>query len=447
LFVFGEHLLILSVLMLVGPLRVDEPLRSASFIARAVFAAVVLQVVLHYLDLYDVRTLADRRRVLTAVFRALGVTSLILGTVYFMLPNLSVGRGVFVLASIPIIGAVFAWRLVFEWLSVQGGPTERLLILGTNPAAAKLAQELIERRSELGIEVVGFVASDPAQLEVPILKSRVIGLIRDIPVIVRERRVDRVVVSLHDARGMLNMDELVEMKVHQGVRFDHLASVYEEYTGKIAVENLRPSWVIFGAGFRKAPWLAAAKRASDVALASVALMIAAPLMALAALAVRYSSPGPVIYRQTRVGKDEQPIVVMKFRSMRADAEATTGAVWAVEGDSRVTPVGRFLRRSRIDELPQLWNVLRGDMSFVGPRPERPEFVAELSRQIRFYEQRHVIRPGLTGWAQVRHRYGASVEDAQEKLQYDLYYIKQMSLAFDIFIIAETVKTVLMRRGS
>jgi exopolysaccharide biosynthesis polyprenyl glycosylphosphotransferase len=243
------------------------------------------------------------------------------------------------------------------------------------------------------------------------------------------------------------MDELVVMKLNQGVRFDHLASVYEEYTGKIAVENLRPSWVIFSEGFRKTRMLTASKRASDIVLALLGLLLAAPVMAVVAVVVRYTSPGPVIYRQVRVGKDGRLITIFKFRSMRVDAEAGTGAVWAVTKDPRVTPVGRFLRRSRLDEIPQLLNVLRGDMSFVGPRPERPEFVAELTRQIPFYGQRHVVRPGVTGWAQVRHRYGASVEDSQEKLQYDLFYIKHLSMLFDVFILTETVKTVLMRRGS
>ena len=250
----------------------------------------------------------------------------------------------------------------------------------------------------------------------------------DIPEIVRERHVDRVVVSLANARGTLNMDELLAMKLNLGVRFDHLASVYEQYTGKIAVENLRPSWMIFGDGFRKSPTVAALKRASDVVLALVGLLLASPAMLIVALVLRFGSTGPVLYSQTRVGKDGVNFTMYKFRSMRVDAEAASGAVWSTQNDPRVTAVGRFLRRTRLDELPQLWNVLRGDMSIVGPRPERPEFIAELSQKIPFYGQRHVVRPGLTGWAQVRHRYGSTVDDAQEKLQYDLFYIKHLSLA-------------------
>jgi exopolysaccharide biosynthesis polyprenyl glycosylphosphotransferase len=205
--------------------------------------------------------------------------------------------------------------------------------------------------------------------------------------------------------------------------------------------------MIFSDGFRKSVTLETAKRLSDLALAIVGLVLAAPLMALSALALKLTSPGPVLYSQRRVGKDNEPFTIYKFRSMRVDAEAGTGAVWSRENDPRVTPVGRLLRRTRIDELPQLWNVLKGDMSFVGPRPERPEFVADLTKRIPFYGQRHVVRPGLTGWAQVRHSYGSTIDDAQEKLQYDLFYIKHMSMAFDIYIILDTVKTVLVRRGS
>ncbi len=237
------------------------------------------------------------------------------------------------------------------------------------------------------------------------------------------------------------------MKLDGGVTFDHLASVYEEYTGKIAVENLRPSWLIFSEGFKKSQPVAIAKRAVDIVCASLMLLLLAPVMLIVAALVRLTSPGPVIYHQRRVGQHGQIFYVHKFRSMRADAESKTGAVWAKANDNRVTRVGRFLRRTRLDELPQLWNIIKGEMSLVGPRPERPEFVAELTEKIPFYGFRHVVRPGLTGWAQVRYTYGASVEDALEKLQYDLFYIKHLSVSFDLFILFSTLKTVVLRRGA
>ena len=272
-------------------------------------------------------------------------------------------------------------------------------------------------------------------------------VVDDIPAIVRQRKVDRVVVSLADARGKLPMQKLLEMKL-DGVTFDHLPSVYEEYTGKIAIENLRPSWIIFSGGFRKSSAVATCKRLADAGIASLALIAALPIMGLIALAVRLTSPGPVLYHQRRVGRHGALFPVHKSRSMRHGAEAESGPVWASkDGDPRVTPIGAFLRRSRLDEVPQLWNVPKGDMSFVGPRPERPEFVEELTQQIRFYGQRHIVRPGLTGWAQVRYTYGATTEDALQKLQFDLYYIKNLSIALDLFIIFETVKPFVLGKGA
>ncbi len=291
------------------------------------------------------------------------------------------------------------------------------------------------------MEIVGFVdAEGPSDAN-----PDVIGTIDDIPAIVRQHQVERVVVSLADARGKLPMDRLLDMKL-DGVVFDHLASVYEEYTGKIAVENLRPSWLIFSEGFRKSRTLTAAKRAIDLVVAAALLVLTIPLMLLVALAVRLTSAGPALYHQQRVGQNNRVFTVHKFRSMRNDAEARTGAVWARRNDTRITPVGAFIRKTRLDELPQLWNVLRGEMSLVGPRPERPEFVQMLTREIPFYRQRHAVKPGLTGWAQVCYTYGASVEDAMEKLQYDLFYIKNLSIGLDLFILFKTVQTVVLKRG-
>ncbi len=307
---------------------------------------------------------------------------------------------------------------------------------------------MFHRRHELGVEIVGFIDPDPARVGEPVINPGVIGTIEDIPSIVRARAVDRVVVSLADARGKLPMEKLLRMKLEGATTFDHLATVYEEYTGKIAIENLRPSWLIFSSGFRKTRALVAAKRLIDIVASAVGLLALLPLMLVVGLAVRLTSRGPALYHQRRVGESGRVFTLHKFRSMRVDAEAGTGAVWAAKaGDARVTRVGRVLRMTRLDELPQLWNILVGEMSLVGPRPERPEFVQSLTLEIPFYGERHVVKPGLTGWAQVRYTYGASVEDALEKLQYDLYYIKNMSLALDCYIVVDTLKTVILRRGA
>lgn len=425
-----------------------EIMLSENGIAKTLLIAIVCQICLYYAELYDLRVVADRRELFVRMGQALGAAAFILAAVYFWFPDLIVGRGVFMIAAGLIIVLVMSWRLLFEFVSRRVRPSERLLLVGTSAGAVALAREIYERRRDLGVEIVGFVDHDPSQVGAPVINPGVIGTIEDIPAIVRARGVDRVVVSLSDARGKLPMEKLLEMKL-DGVTFDHLATVYEQYTGKIAVENLRPSWLIFSDGFRKTRLLVALKRLMDLVLSAVGLVVAMPVMLLIALVVRLTSPGPALYAQQRVGHMGRVFTVRKFRSMRDNAEAETGPVWASRhgDDPRVTSVGRFLRRSRLDELPQLWNVLVGDMSFVGPRPERPEFVAELTRQIPFYRQRHVIRPGLTGWAQVRYTYGASTEDAMQKLQFDLFYIKNLSIAMDVYIIIQTIKTVILRKGA
>lgn len=448
-----EHALIVMAVLAAAVIRLsfgdlESEVLGTTLLWRSVLVALVLQVSLHYCDLYDLRTLNERRDLFLRLVHALGAASLVLAFLYYWLPYLIIGRGVFALATPLTVGLVAGWRMVFEWLS-RKVPAERLLIVGTGDAAVALAHEFHARRGELGVQLVGFIEADSARINDPSVDPliNVVGNVADIPEIVRQQYVDRVVLSLADARGKLSMDKLLEMKLNDGVRFDHLASVYEQYTGKIAVENLRPSWLIFSEGFSHSRFVSGIKRALDIAVSVLALLVASPIMLATAGLIRLTSPGPIIYHQRRVGKDGRIFTIHKFRSMRADAEASTGAVWSSHNDPRVTRFGRFLRRTRLDELPQLWNIMRGEMSVVGPRPERPEFVARLTAEIPFYGQRHVVRPGLTGWAQIRHRYGSTDEDALQKLQYDLYYIKHLSIGFDLFIVIETVKTVLMRRGS
>ena len=443
--IVGESALIVGAVIASASIRLgsDVWLSQDGLVARALLMAVVCQLCLYYGDLYDLRMVGDRRELFVRLLQSLAAAALTLAFTYALVPSLVMARGVFMIAAVLVITVVAAWRLALEWLS-RVGPRERLLLVGTGPAAVLLARELYQRK-ELGVQIVGFVDPDRAKVGMPVINPGVIGTIDDIPRIIGTHSVDRVVVSLADARGKLPMDRLLDMKLN-GVAFDHLASVYEEYTGKIAVENLRPSWFIFSAGFRKSRVVTAVKRLVDIGAAVFGLGLAIPLMLMTAAIVKLSSRGPALYHQRRVGQHGREFTIHKFRTMRTDAEAATGAVWASAGDPRIFPLGRMLRRTRLDELPQLWNVLTGEMSFVGPRPERPEFVAQLAEQIPFYGQRHAVKPGLTGWAQVRYSYGGSVEDSMEKLQYDLFYIKNLSLALDAFIVFETVKTVVLRRG-
>ncbi len=406
----------------------------------------VCQLCLYYVDLYDdSRLTLDRRELLIRIFQAFGATSLVLAVLYYWFPMVMLGRGVFAIAAAFMVASVIVWRIGFTWLSGRVGPRQRFLMVGTSAAGIELAREL-HQRQEFGVQIVGFIDPDPAKVGTTVFNPGIVGTIDDIPVVVKAHAIDKVVVSLADARGKLPMQKLLDMRM-AGVTFEHLASVYEKYTGKIALENLRPSWLIFSGGFRKSLWRETAKRTIDIIVAVVGLVLFLPVLGALALIIKRTSAGAVIFRQERVGVNGQPFTVYKLRSMRADAEATSGPVWSQPGDTRITSIGRFMRRTRLDELPQLWNVLRGDMALVGPRPERPSFVRQLSEQIPFYGQRHTVKPGLTGWAQVRYTYGASTEDAMEKLQYDLFYIKNFSIGLDLFIVFETIKTVILRRGA
>ena len=451
--VAGETALLVAAVVIasvvIGGPHAWELLTDDTAIFRVLLIVLVCQLCLHYSDLYDLRTIGSKRDFVSRLMRAIGATSLILGIAYWLFPLLVVEQGVFLLSAALAIVLVMIWRSAFDAVTSRLAPRENLLLVGTSPAAVLLARELHERRHELGVNIVGFVDPDPARVGAPVINPGVIGTFDDIPALAARLHVDRVVVSLSDERGKLPMDRLLDVRLRSGVLFDHLASVYEEYTGKIALENLRPSWLVFSTGFRKTRWLMWTKRVSDVVAAVAGLILATPLMAVSALLLKFESPrDPILYHQERVGLNGQTFIIHKFRTMRSDAEARTGPVWSAgDQDPRITVVGRFMRKTRLDEIPQLWNVLRGDMSLIGPRPERPTFVEELTRKIPFYGQRHVVKPGVTGWAQVRYTYGASVEDALQKMQYDLYYVKHMSLRFDLLIALDTIKTVVLRRGA
>jgi lipopolysaccharide/colanic/teichoic acid biosynthesis glycosyltransferase len=264
--------------------------------------------------------------------------------------------------------------------------------------------------------------------------------------LVRELEVDILVVAIEDRRDRLPTEQLLHCRL-AGIPVREQEAVYEQITGKIAVEALRPSYLIFNEGFSRHPWNELSKRAVDVLLASLLLLLTWPLMIATAIAIRMDSDGPILFSQERVGRDGQLFTLLKFRSMRADAEKMTGPVWATQDDPRITRVGRFIRRTRLDELPQIFNVLAGHMSLVGPRPERQHFVDDLAAKIPYFRQRHIVKPGLTGWAQINYRYGSTFEDALQKLQYDLFYIKNQSLLFDLSILFNTVKIVILRKGT
>jgi sugar transferase (PEP-CTERM system associated) len=321
---------------------------------------------------------------------------------------------------------------------------ERLLFLGATPTADRLIIEL--EANNPGYEILGYVDDRPAE-EISLTNGfRVLGQSHQLQEIVATRQAGTIVVALAERRGTFPMQAILDCKL-RGVRIEDWPAFYEKLTGKIVVQNLRPSWLIFSEGFTRTRATRLLKRALDLALSSLFLVLGWPIFALVTIAIKLDSPGPILFRQERVGERGRTFTLLKFRTMVQNAEALTGPVWATEEDPRITRVGRWLRLTRLDEFPQIINVFRGEMSFIGPRPERPHFVAQLQEKIPYYAQRHAIKPGITGWAQVRYRYGATIKDAEEKLQYDLYYVKNMSLFLDMLILFSSIQVVLFGKGA
>jgi sugar transferase (PEP-CTERM system associated) len=341
--------------------------------------------------------------------------------------------------------ALLAWRMTYYWALRQDSFVENVLILGTGTSAVELARELLSHRKE-GFRVVGFLGQNPADVGKSLFNPSVVGTYDDILDVTARFNVHSVVVALDDQRGVLPLSELLTCKL-RGVGVAQASEFFESLTGQIPVRNLRPSSIIFSPGFRKPRFFVTTRRAVELTLAAIGIVLSAPVFLLAAIAIWLESGLPILFRQERVGQDGKTFTLFKLRTMRQDAEKN-GAVWAsANGDPRITRIGRFLRKSRIDELPQLFNVLKGDMSFVGPRPERPVFVEDLQARIPYYGERHSVKPGITGWAQVRHGYTASVEETEAKLRYDLYYIKNQNVWLDLQIILDTFKVIVFGRGA
>jgi sugar transferase (PEP-CTERM system associated) len=379
----------------------------------------------------------------------MGVAYIALGLFYYLYPPMQLGRGIFHLGFLFVGLSLLLWRRLFSIINSTQGFAERVVILGEGALAESLLHE-IKMRPELGIRVAGrepLPAADSylGNYEAPVILSQTTfceGLATSRPV----RGIDRIVVAMEERRGKLPVNLLLSLK-NRGVRVQDGNDVYESITGKVPIESIRLSWLLFSPGSHASRLFLIYKRFASVMISIVGLLLSLPLIPFVILAIKISSRGHVLYWQNRVGRDDKVFRCYKFRTMRSDAEADSGPMWAEDDDPRVTPVGRFLRKMRIDEIPQLLNVLKGDMSLVGPRPERPEFVAALNEQIPYYHLRHSVRPGITGWAQILYKYGSSVEDAKEKLRYDLYYIKNSSVGLDLLIVLNTIKIVLLSRGA
>jgi sugar transferase (PEP-CTERM system associated) len=411
---------------------------------KVVVITALCELCFYYNDLYDLTCVHAKGELLVRVLQGMGAAAIALAAVSMLLPSLRLGSATFLTTLGVLVVAMPLWRFAFDGLTSDPHLEERVLIVGTGPNALMVGRHIREQH-DFAYRLVGFVEEPGSGVAGATGFVPVLGSLSDLPRIVAEHGIQRIVVGLSDRRGQLPITELLEAKL-TGVRVEDAVTTYERMAGKILVDELKPSWLIFSDGFEASRATRLVKRSVDILGSAVGIVVTAPLMCLTALAVRVESPGPVLYRQERVGQHGALFTLYKFRSMRLDAEQGT-PVWAKDHDPRVTRVGRFIRLTRLDELPQFWNVLRGEMSFVGPRPERQFFVEQLERAIPFYAARHAVKPGLTGWAQVRYRYGASLEDALEKLRYDLYYIKHLSLVFDLTIMIDTVKVMVCRKGA
>jgi sugar transferase (PEP-CTERM system associated) len=403
--------------------------------------AVVTLIVLvfsHWFDLYDPAQFNKKGELYFRLLLVPGFLALVLALIDWIFPQFMPGQHSALVGLIILTFALFGWRTAYSWLSQQSFLRERVYVLGTDERAQRLVQGL-RTRSELGIDVVGWSGNIEGVMT---RESMAVHLTE----LVRQHTVHRVIVAMQDRREAMPMPELLQLRL-RGVHIEEATSWLEKISGRIEVEQLYPSWIIFAKGFRFSSPFRMVRRILNFTVALIGLILALPVLPFVMLAVKLDSPGPVLYRQKRVGRRGAIFYCYKFRTMRKDAEADTGPTWADDKDPRITRGGKFLRTSRLDEIPQLWCVLKGDMAFVGPRPERPEFVEWLTRELPYYGVRHMVRPGITGWAQVRYKYGNTIEDAKEKLQFDLFYIKNASIGLDILIMFQTIKIVLLGRGA
>jgi len=392
----------------------------------------------YYFDLYGPRRTSRNWEVYFRLLLVLSVLSFVLAGFIYLFSDLDIGPYVMVVGVSFLTVALVLWRLAYEWIISLSMFRERVYVLGCGHRA-HVVVELLRASREAGMEVIGWHGEGEPY-------ARLDSFAADLRAFRSTRPgIDRVIVAMEDRRDSMPVRELLDLRI-RGVVIENSSSLLERLSGKLPLDGLNPSTLIFAEGFRMSAAQQLFRRLLSFAVSFLALLICLPFLPLIILAVRLSSPGPIFFSQTRVGQRGRLFTTYKFRTMRQDAE-TQGAVWATKDDPRVTSIGRFLRKTRLDEIPQFWNVLRGDMAFVGPRPERPEFVQWLSREIPFYDLRHMIRPGITGWAQVRYQYGASLDETKRKLEYDLYYVKHQSIGLDLLIMFETIKTILLQRGA
>lgn len=405
----------------------------------------VYQVSLFFSDFYSFGASWSYRKLIFRLITSLVIAFFILLIIYNLDGEKHFTNRVLTTIFIFALTLLLPWRIFYNWLIRIDKYKKQVLILGSGKLARDIAYEILKER-ELSMFVLGFISSDPKLKGQSIVNPKVIGTTQEFSSIVSEQKIDKIIVAMEERRGTIPLDDLLSCK-SSGIKIEDGVSFFEKVTNKLLVEYINPSDLIFCDGFKLSYSSMFLKRAFDIILALLGLLIASPLFIVASLLIKLESKGPVIFKQERVGRNNRSFKIYKFRSMSHDAEKKTGPTMTFENDHRITRIGKVIRKTRLDELPQLWNILKGDMSFVGPRPERPVFVEKFVKHIPYYAQRFAIRPGLTGWAQIRCPYASTIEQTLEKLRYELYYLKNFSLLFDLTIILRTIKVVLFAKGS
>jgi len=450
LFVVGEGILIFLAVCVASYLIMGQDVGLAFMLEmiwpKVLLISVMAQLSLYFNDLYEFRTTDTTLDLASRLVQSVGILSIALAILYFFLPEMIIGKWIFFGSLVFLLLFLVVWRLLYYFLIRKKFLSERAIMVGSGELAKDILRAM-NGNGDLSYHISSVVSHD----NTPVGNDAFQGMsvkhgFAHICDWAEAENVKSLIVALDEKRGIFPYKELLNCKV-RGINIIDGESFYERITGKLLVEKINPTWLILSNGFVKSKTARATKRLIGLAMSTVMLVVFFPLMLLVAAAIKMDSPGPVLFSQRRVGESGKLFTLHKFRSMRHDAEKGTGPVWTKKNDPRITSVGRIIRRLRIDEFPQLWNVLRGDMSFVGPRPERLYFADRLKSIIPYYNQRFTVKPGVTGWAQIKYPYGSSEKDALEKLKYDLYYIKNMSLVLDLMVIFHTVKTVLLGRGS
>jgi sugar transferase (PEP-CTERM system associated) len=414
---------------------------------QAVAVTIIVVVSFYYSDLYAIDQTLSIRELFLRLMSGVGIACILIAIVSYPIPQF--GKTLYASQMFLMVLILCAWRVGFMRVIARARIHAKVLVIGLQ-AIGKLVAEELHRQKKLGMEVVGFVGGsageltlsygNPVRVSVPVYQpSSLVDLFQ-------KKQINRILLAGVEGYDDTLGRELVTLRT-RGIAIEDCHSFYERLVSKIAIADLSPEWIVRCKGFRRDRLIMLTKRVIDLVVSAVGLLVTAPITVLTAVAIKLDSPGPIFYRQERIGQNDEPFTIYKFRSMSQSAEANVGPVWATQDDPRITRVGKIIRKLRIDEIPQMINVLKGQMSLVGPRPERPFFVQTLNKKITYYSLRHSIKPGITGWAQISYPYGDSEEDAIEKLQYDLYYMKNMSGLFDLQIIFESLKVVLLGRGA